>query len=139
MKKTIILFCLCITFSCDEKPSLDISLLNGYWEIQSVKQNNKLLKTYPFSGTIDFFEVNNNKGLRKKVNPKFDGKFITSMHQINFNVYQGDNNKTQIEYYDLNNNKFIETIIKLDSVNLYLTNKDNYIYHYKVYEKLNLD
>lgn len=61
------------------------------------------------------------------------------MHQINFNVYEGDDNKTQIEYYDFNNNKFVETIIKLDSVNLYLTNKDNYIYHYKVYEKLNLD
>ena len=136
MKKIIIL--ICITFSCENRSNIDLSLLNGYWEIQSVKQNNKLLKTYPFSGTIDYFELKENKGIRKKVNPKFDGKFITSMHQINFNILY-DNNIVEIEYYDKKSNKYKETITKLDSVDLYITNKDNYIYHYKVYEKLNLD
>ena len=137
MKKTIILFCLCITFSCDEKPILDISLLNGYWEIQSVKQDDKILKTYPFSGIIDYFEFKDNKGLRKKVVPRFDGKFETSMHRINFNIKK-NNNEVIIEYYD-KNNIFIETIVRLDSTELFLTNKDNYLYHYKKYEKLNLN
>jgi hypothetical protein len=102
-----------------------------------VKQDNKLLKTYPFSGIIDYFEVENGKGLRKKVMPKFDGKFETSLHKINFNI-SVLNGETIIEYFD-KNNTFRETIVKLDSTELFLTNKENYIYHYKVYEKLNLD
>tara|TARA_B110000261_G_scaffold128228_1_gene143518 strand:+ start:1127 stop:1543 length:417 start_codon:yes stop_codon:yes gene_type:complete len=138
VKKIIILICICITFSCENRSDIDLNLLNGYWEIQSVKQNNKLLKTYPFSGTIDYFELKENKGIRKKVNPKFDGKFITSMHQINFNIIY-NNDIVEIEYYDKKSHKYKETITKLDSVDLYITNKDNYIYHYKVYEKLNLD
>ena len=139
MKKYILLICICIIFSCENKSNIDLSLLNGYWEIQSVKQNNKLLKTYPFSGTIDYFELKENKGIRKKVNPNFDGKFIISLHQINFNIINNNNNIIEIEYYDKISVKYKETITKLDSVDLYITNRDNYIYHYKVYEKLNLD
>ena len=137
MKKIILLLYISLNFSCSEKYKTDISLLNGYWEIQSVKQDNKLLKTYPFSGIIDYFEVENGKGLRKKVMPKFDGKFETSLHKINFNI-SVSNGETIIEYFD-KNNTFKETIVKLDSTELFLTNKENYIYHYKVYEKLNLD
>ena len=84
MKKIILFICIGLNFSCFEKQEIDISLLDGYWEIQSVKQDNKLLKTYPFSGIIDYFEVENGKGLRKKVMPKIDGKFETSLHKINF-------------------------------------------------------
>jgi hypothetical protein len=60
------------------------------------------------------------------------------MHQINFNIIY-NNDIVEIEYYDKKSHKYKETITKLDSVDLYITNKDNYIYHYKVYEKLNLD
>ncbi len=126
-----------MNFSCLEKQEIDISLLNGYWEIQSVKKDNKLLKTYPFSGIIDYFEVENGKGLRKKVMPKIDGKFETSLHKINFNIFQ-KNGEATIEYFD-KNNIYSETIVKLDSTELFITNKENYIYHYKVYEKLNFD
>ena len=137
MKKIILFICIVLNFSCIEKQEIDISLLDGYWEIQSVKQDNKLLKTYPFSGIIDYFEVENGKGLRKKVMPKIDGKFETSLHKINFNISQ-KNGETIIEYFD-KNNIFTETIVKLDSTELFITNKENYIYHYRVYEKLNFD
>ena len=137
MKKIILFICIGLNFSCFEKQEIDISLLDGYWEIQSVKQDNKLLKTYPFSGIIDYFEVENGKGLRKKVMPKIDGKFEASLHKIDFNISQ-KNGKTTLEYID-KNNTFIETIVKLDSSELIITNKENYIYHYKAYEKLNFD
>ena len=137
MKKIILILYISLHFSCSEKNKTDISLLNGYWEIQSVKQDNKLLKTYPFSGIIDYFEIENEKGLRKKVMPKIDGKFEASLHKIDFNISQ-KNGKTTLEYID-KNNTFIETIVKLDSTELFITNKENYIYHYKAYEKLNFD
>jgi hypothetical protein len=137
LKKIILFIFISLNFSCFEKQVIDISLLNGYWEIQSVKQDNKLLKTYPFSGIIDYFEIKNEKGLRKKVMPKIDGKFEASLHKIDFNISQ-KNGKTTLEYID-KNNTFIETIVKLDSTELFITNKENYIYHYKAYEKLNFD
>lgn len=134
MKKTLILVTI-LTLSCATDRDIDLSLLNGYWEIQSVTQNNKLLKTYPYSGIIDFFETDGKTGIRKKVNPKFNGKFTISLHQINFNVIKIEEN-TYIEYTDSNNIKFKETIKQLDSLNLILTNKDNYTYHYKLYEQI---
>mgnify|MGYP005748016269 FL=1 len=39
--------------SCNE--SRDIKYLSGYWEISSVSVSGKELKNYPFSGTIDYF------------------------------------------------------------------------------------
>jgi hypothetical protein len=69
--------------------------------------------------------------------PKIDGKFEASLHKIDFNISQ-KNGKTTLEYID-KNNTFIETIVKLDSTELFITNKENYIYHYKAYEKLNFD
>ena len=137
MKKNIFFIFISLSISCFQKQEIDTSLLNGYWEIQSVKKDNKLLKTYPFSGIIDYFEVENGKGLRKKVMPKIDGKFETSLHKINFNIFQ-KNGEATIEYFD-KNNIYSETIVKLDSTELFITNKENYIYHYKVYEKLNFD
>ena len=137
MKKIILFIFISLNFSCIEKQVIDINLLNGYWEIQYVKQDNKLLKTYPFSGIIDYFEIKNGKGLRKKVMPKIDGKFEASLHKIDFNISQ-KNGKTTLEYID-KNNTFMETIVKLDSTELFITNKENYIYHYKAYEKLNFD
>tara|TARA_Y100000385_G_C12544590_1_gene405240 strand:- start:55 stop:468 length:414 start_codon:yes stop_codon:yes gene_type:complete len=137
LKKNIFFIFISLSISCFQKQEIDTSLLNGYWEIQSVKKDNKLLKTYPFSGIIDYFEVENGKGLRKKVMPKIDGKFETSLHKINFNIFQ-KNGEATIEYFD-KNNIYSETIVKLDSTELFITNKENYIYHYKVYEKLNFD
>ena len=45
--------------------------MNGYWEINSVMIEGKEIKNYPFSGTIDYFILDEkNKGFRKKVKPK---------------------------------------------------------------------
>ena len=70
MKKTsltiITLFSLILS-SCEKSNKLNY--LNGYWEITSVKKNGSKIKNYPFSGTIDYFELNKNlsEGFRKKL------------------------------------------------------------------------
>ena len=137
MKKTLILS-IFIILSCSKNKEIDISLLNGYWEIQTVTKSSKLLKTYPYSGIIDFFETDGKTGIRKKVSPKLNGKFTVSLHQIDFTVIKAGE-KTYIEYIDSNNIKFKETIEQLDSLNLYISNKDNYKYHYKLYEQIIID
>ena len=44
---------LIILYSCSSDNNIEI--LNGYWEIQSVKKEGKLIKKYPFSDIVDFF------------------------------------------------------------------------------------
>ena len=61
MKNNLILFhitFLLLIFSC-QKQNHDINFINGYWEIVSVSKNNKNIKKYPFSNTIDYFELTN--------------------------------------------------------------------------------
>ena len=71
-------------YSCNE--SKNLQYLNGYWEISSVSIEGKEVKNYPFSGTIDYFILDENNGYRKKVKPKFDGSFDITMHEIEFKI-----------------------------------------------------
>ena len=71
-------------YSCNE--SKNLQYLNGYWEISSVSIEGKEVKNYPFSGTIDYFILDENKGYRKKVKPKIDGSFDITMHEIEFKI-----------------------------------------------------
>ena len=115
-----------IIFSCN--PVNNINYLNGYWEINSVTFQGKELKDYPFSNTIDYFEINDNQGFRKKVKPRIDGNFDITMHQINFELILKEKNKI-IKYGKGIN--FKEKILILDSLNLHLKNEEGYIYRYK--------
>ena len=137
MKNNIILYLITVsllTFSC-EKQNHDINFINGYWEIVSVSKDNKDLKKYPFSNSIDYFEITNDlSGFRKKVKPKIDGDFNVTFHQINFEI---ENNKNEILLIYGKGNNFTEKILSLDSLNLKLENKEGYIFEYKKFYNKN--
>ncbi len=130
-----------ILSSCDS--SGDLKYLSGYWEIYSVKKNNNKIKNYPFSGTIDYFELNENfsEGFRKKVKPRVDGNFEVTMHQIDFNI---DKEKKHVSLFkfDLNfgnsiklvygqDENFTESVFKIDSMSLIIKNLEGFTYEYK--------
>tara|TARA_Y100001970_G_scaffold283019_1_gene397181 strand:+ start:420 stop:797 length:378 start_codon:yes stop_codon:yes gene_type:complete len=113
--------------SCNE--SRDIKYLSGYWEISSVSVSGKELKNYPFSGTIDYFILDEkNNGYRKKVKPRLDGNFDITMHEIQFKI-----NKQKNDIYLVygKGENFKEKLVKLDSMKLILRNTDGLIYKYK--------
>ena len=113
--------------SCNE--SRDIKYLSGYWEISSVSVSGKELKNYPFSGTIDYFILDEkNNGYRKKVKPRLDGNFDITMHEIQFKI-----NKQKNDIYLVygKGENFKERLVKLDSMKLILRNTDGLIYKYK--------
>ncbi len=113
--------------SCNE--SKDIKYLSGYWEISSVSVSGKELKNYPFSGTIDYFILDEkNNGYRKKVKPRLDGNFDITMHEIQFKI-----NKQKNDIYLVygKGENFKEKLVKLDSMKLILRNTDGLIYKYK--------
>ena len=116
-----------IFYSCNETKNLHY--LNGYWEISSVMIEGKEIKNYPFSGTIDFFILDEkNKGFRKKVKPKIDGSFQINMHEMKFEI---EMKKKDIYLVYGKGKNFVESIIKLDSTKMILKNMDGFVYEYK--------
>ena len=123
-----------IVYSCSLDN--DIEILNGYWEIQSVKKEGQLIKKYPFNNTIDFFYIKNLEGYRKKVTPKSDGRFMITLHQANLNISK-ENGEFILRY--LNNNKtYFEKIKKIDSQQLIILDKEGYIYKYNRYTPIEI-
>ena len=153
MKKislSIISLSFLILSSCNN--SINLKYLSGYWEISSVKKGNNKIKNYPFSGRIDYFELNDNfsEGFRKKVKPRIDGNFDITMHQINFNIDE-EKKHLRLFKFDLNfsnsiklvyaqDENFIEYIVEIDSMNLIIKNLEGLTYEYKrFYPKNYLD
>jgi len=116
-----------IFYSCNETKNLQY--MNGYWEINSVMIEGKEIKNYPFSGTIDYFILDEkNKGFRKKVKPKIDGSFEINMHEIKFEI---EMKKNDIYLVYGKGKNFVESVVKLDSTKMILKNMDGFVYEYK--------
>ena len=116
-----------ILYSCNETKNLQY--MNGYWEINSVMIEGKEIKNYPFSGTIDYFILDEkNKGFRKKVKPKIDGSFEINMHEIKFEI---EMKKNDIYLVYGKGKNFVESVVKLDSTKMILKNMDGFVYEYK--------
>ena len=129
MKKinfVIIILYVLFFYSCNE--SKNLQYLNGYWEISSVSIEGKEVKNYPFSGTIDYFILDENSGYRKKVKPKIDGSFDITMHEIEFKI---EMKKNDIYLVYGKGKNFVESIVKLDSTKMILKNMDGFFYEYK--------
>ena len=121
--------------SCKSDVSTYIPFIEGYWEIVSVSKDQKKVKEFKMSGSIDYFKVNSDvSGYRKKVTPRFDGAFEMSQHESEFTISIRDN-RLWIDYAN-NEVTYSEEIIRANSASLILSNSDGFIYTYKPYEPL---
>lgn len=131
MKKYFRLLLLIISFtSCNHNiEKSDIAKINGYWEIEKVVLKNGDKKEYKMNETIDYFEIKNSKGIRKKVMPQFDGKYLVNNQYQKIKIlYKQD--QPFIEYYsDFGNLE--EQILELTENKLVLENKQIGTFSYK--------
>ena len=138
MKKVLFLTTL-FFFGCKPHPVDYIEFINGYWEIENVYKNGKLLKEFKISQEIDYFRINNDlSGFRKKLKPNFNGSYTTSKDQLNFKLEIKFNKRLIIVYED-NNTIFVEEITKVNKTNLAIKNDKGMVYNYKVYKPLELN
>ena len=138
MKKILFLTTL-FFFGCKPHPVDYIEFINGYWEIENVYKNGKLLKEFKISQEIDYFRINNDlSGFRKKLKPNFNGSYTTSKDQLNFKLEIKFNKRLIIVYED-NNTIFVEEITKVNKTNLSIKNDEGMVYNYKVYKPLELN
>jgi hypothetical protein len=138
MKNTFMILVLSLLFvSCKQeiKPA-DIAKLNGYWEIEKVVFDKGEDKDYGVNESFDFFEIKNNKGIRKKVMPQFDGTFLTSDSFENVSVRFKDE-KVFLDY-KTDYAKWSEELISISDKELVVKNQENKEYHYKKAGPINL-
>jgi len=135
VKQLIALSCFILLCSCKTDVSTYIPFIEGYWEIASVYKDQKKVKEFKMSGSIDYFKVNSDvSGYRKKVTPRFDGTFEMSQHESKFTISIRDN-RLWIDYTN-NEVTYSEEIIRANSTHLIISNSDGFIYTYKPYEPL---
>ena len=135
------IFTLCVivvTFSCKQTNHEEqLSHINGYWEIEEVIMPDGEKKDYTINTLIDFIEISDSTGFRKKVAPQLDGTFKTTddTEKIEVKIEEG---KVRL-HYSTPFYSWKETVERADETHLIIENEDEKIYKYKRYEGLNLE
>jgi Lipocalin-like domain len=138
MKKSfIIAFITVLTFSCQSKvASTDIPKINGYWEIEKVVFPDGNKKEYSINEVYDYFEIKNNKGIRKKVMPQLDGTFLVNDTFETVAIEETDGK------YSIHCStafaKWQEEIVSLTDKELVVLNPSKKEYHYKRAAPINI-
>jgi hypothetical protein len=138
-RKSLFIVLVALTFgSCTSSPEDKIDFIEGYWEIKEVKKDNKLIKEYNFSLSVDYFEVNDDlTGFRKKVSPTLNGTFTVTQDQAPFTL-KAENDSLNI-YYNHNDVITKETVIKATKDELVIVNTQGFRYIYQPYKSINIE
>jgi hypothetical protein len=138
MKKLILILLISLLYNCQSDVTNYIPFVEGYWEIVSATKDQKKIKDFKISGSIDYFKINDDlSGYRKKVTPRFDGAFEISQDQSNFELSVEDHQLWII--YNSNGITYKEEITSANEASLIISNSDGFIYSYKPYEPLIFD
>ena len=135
MPRILLLLAIFVFTACAEKinPS-ELHLLNGYWEIQKVVFPQGDTKEYNLNTTIDFFTLEDDKGYRKKVQPKLDGTYITSDDAEFFSIIHLDG--TFKLHYRNALSEWEEGIVEISDEKLTIVSEENIRYNYKRYQPI---
>ena len=135
MKHLKILTIFILSYSCQSDVASYIPFIEESWEIVSVTINQKKVKEFKMSGSVDYFKVHTDlSGYRKKVTPRFDGAFEMSQHESEFKLSVKDR-RLWINYTN-NDVHYSEEIIRANKASLVISNADGFIYTYKPYEPI---
>ena len=129
----ILMLWACNDSSVNEK---DLHYLNGYWEISEVEFPDGSIKEYGMNPSIDFIQLKDDKGYRKKMKPKFDGTYDTSKDVEGFTISNA--NETIILRYSTELSEWEEKLMQLDSVSFSVTNQEGVTYKYKRFEPIKI-
>ena len=138
IQRCIAISFICILFANCNSPITkeDLVHLNGYWEIEKVKLTDGTEKQYNFNPSIDYFEVSDTIGVRKKLQPQLDGTFISTRDSENFTL-QISEERIELVY---NNtlSSWKEQIISVTKDHMIIKNEAQNMYFYRRFKKLSL-
>ena len=136
MKKLILVFSIFVLVSCSNNdPEEQLKNLNGYWQIEKVEMENDSVIEYSLSQYIDYIEIKDSIGFRKKLKPKIDGGFIkVSNDSENIKAIVEDN--SLFLYYSTPFDEWQEEVLEATNEELVILNRDDKKYYYKRYKPL---
>lgn len=138
MKRILPFLLILVFWSCNDSSinKEDLQYLNGYWEISEVEFPDGYIKEYGMNTSIDFIQLKEDKGYRKKMKPQFDGTYDTSKDVENFEV--SDINETFTLRYKNEFSEWEEKLVELDSVSFSVINQEGVTYKYKRFEPIKI-
>ena len=91
--------CICLLLILSAcKSQVDLSQLDGYWQIQEVRFQNGSSKAFAYSSTVDFFQlIDENQGILKKLDARVDGKFFANKAEQRFTLQKDSNEAVLIQ------------------------------------------
>ena len=114
----------------------DLTLLNGYWEIEEVRFRDGATKKYGSSTTIDYIQVKGKKGFRKKVYPKLDGSFEVTDDAEFFTLKLFESGF--VFDYDTGLSEWQEELVELSENHFSVVNEEGVTYRYKRFEPIDI-
>jgi len=140
LKKIVFhLFILFFVLSCSqkEKLSLNINDINGYWEIVQAQNPYGKNVIYKVNTQVDYFEIKDTLGFRKKLKPDLNGNYTTSKAVERFSWQNRDdtlrlNYKTPLDEWEVD-------VLRLNDSLMLIKNKNDFLYTYKKFEGFNLN
>ncbi len=136
--KEIKFYILIVLFISCSKPNPESykQYISGYWEIERVVLPDGTQKKYNFNQSIDFFEVKDSIGIRKKVQPKLDGSFIANKDSEIF-ILKIEYDSLRM-YYKTSIASWKETVVFAKQNQIVIKNESGNTYFYKPYKKISL-
>lgn len=136
MKNLFLLPLIFVFFGCTTSVSEeDLTMLNGYWEIEQVTFADGSTKEFNVNPTVEYIEMEALKGFRKKMQPKFDGTYTTSNDAELFTIIKSD------EHFEFQYNNDMSTwkekIISISDDSFSVENKEAITYTYKRFKPIN--
>ncbi|MFP9115099.1 lipocalin family protein [Flavobacterium sp. RHBU_3] len=138
MKKLVFIFLALATMTgCKKRfEGNSYAKLNGYWEIEKVVLPDGTEKDYGANPTIDYLEVKDTAGFRKKAMPQIDGTYRANDLSESFTIKrQGD---SVVMHYTTPYAQWDETLLSADDKELVVKNQHQMEYHYKKSEPFTL-
>lgn len=130
MKKSIYFLLFISLMACDtQTPQEKIDNLNGYWAISKAELADGQIKEYHFNAVVDYIEIKDGQGFRKKVKPKLDGTYLVTdkMETINIKI---ENDSIHL-YYTTEMDQWRETMVSSKKNELVFLNKHGNKYTYQ--------
>ncbi len=129
MTRTLVILLVLIAGCKENIKEADLDHLNGYWEIAVVRFPDGGEKTYSVNTSVDFIEMKNTKGFRKKVQPNLTGTYRTSNDAEQFAIVKKGG--SFLIQYSNGPNQWEEQLLEISENRFSVKNQEDitYIYH----------
>lgn len=137
MKINLLLISAWFLVSCSQPPTLeDAQQLNGFWEIKKAVTPYEE-KKYEMNQMIDYIEVNDSIGFRKKLQPDVIGNYQSSKNREVFKIRRTE--ETLLLVYENSYDQWTEELISISPDEFTVKNEEGFTYTYKRHETSTID